>query len=277
MKRIAKRILFAAAIAAVANQSAPLASACGGRGGRTSYAPVYSGYARPAVSYRASLPVAQPIHTVPQGYNPIYGTSQQSPMMSQPVSTPTTAAAVQQPRPGSAGAMQASAVTPSVVKPQTTLTSSQGSAQPVAGSAKAAVDAEMSALSALAALAGSRTDQSAASHAVAPTETRPAAPEADSGTVPAASSALVGSFQATLPSNVTIELNLGSGSTFSWIVRSNGKTTQFSGQYRISEGRLTLVRSNDLQQMAGKMTTGADGFTFQLDGANNGGLDFKKV
>ena len=80
-----------------------------------------------------------------------------------------------------------------------------------------------------------------------------------------------------LPSKVMIELTLKSDGSFAWVVLNNGKTTKFGGRYRMTDGRLTLVRDADLQQMAGSWTSSNSGFTFQLDGSNNGGLKFRKA
>lgn len=271
MKRTAKKIFVAATIAAVSIQSVPVASACGGRGGRSSYAPVYGGYSRAAANYRTTLPSTPPIHNAQPTYNPYYGQSVQT----QPASSPTTVAAVQ-PRPRAQVAMQTST---SFQAGNQQASSSAVTEQAAASQPASTPDAESSALAALASLAASKpadttkaaAPQTAASQASVPQFTSASTTSSEADGAP------IGNFRAQLPSNITIELSLNSGNSFSWIVRNNGKTTQFSGQYRISEGRLTLVRSNDLQQMAGKMTGGANGFTFQLDGANNAGLEFKKV
>ena len=274
MKRTAKKIFVAAAIAAVSIQSVPTASACGGRGGRVSYAPVYGGYARAASNYRTTLPVTPPIHNARPSFNPPLHQTSPPAAVAPPISTASTVAAVR-PRPRAQVALQTSAaprptstaqnVQPQVSQPQT-------SQQPATTSATTA-DAESSALAALASLA--------AANATTPTSTPSVSNPAPTATTAVAASEAtpehIGSFRATLPSNVTIELSLNGSGTFSWVVRNNGKTSQFSGQYRLTDGRLTLVRSNDLQKMAGKLTLGPSGFTFQLDGANNAGLDFKKV
>ncbi|WP_182868538.1 hypothetical protein [Stieleria mannarensis] len=270
MKRTAKKLFVAAAIAAVSIQSVPTASACGGRGGRVSYAPVYGGYSRAASNYRSTLPTTPPIHNAAPRFNPALGQAAPPAAITQPASTASTVAAVR-PRPRAQVALQTSAA-PQQTLPQQATT--QPTTTPMTNKPAAnTVDAESSALAALASLTASKPIGASSTPSVsnpAPTTTTAvAASEATPGHI--------GSFQATLPSNVTIELNLNSSNTFSWVVRNNGKTSQFTGQYRVTEGRLTLVRSNDLQKMEGKLTMAANGFTFQLDGANNAGLDFKKV
>ncbi|MCS7467755.1 hypothetical protein NZK35_13975 [Stieleria sp. ICT_E10.1] len=265
MKRTAKKLFVAAAIAAVSIQSVPTASACGGRGGRVSYAPVYGGYSRAASNYRTTLPVTPPIHNARPTFNPPLHQTVQPAAVAPPVSTASTVAAVR-PRPRAQVALQTSAA------PQPTGTAATAQSQPSSQTTAttSAVDAETSALAALASLAASQP-----SAATTPSTTPP--PSAQPVAASAATPDHIGSFRATLPSNVTIELNLNGSGTFSWVVSNNGKTSQFSGQYRVTDGRLTLVRSNDLQKMAGKLTLGPNGFTFQLDGTNNAGLDFKKV
>lgn len=283
MKRTAKKLAVAAAIAAVSIQTVPDASACGGRGGRPSFSPIYGGYARAASNYRATLPTSPPIRYTQQ---PVTHVQPSHPQTSVPVARPAAAAnsvAAVQPRPRAQVAMQTAAAQQvgnqqAVNQPAT----NQVTARPVTTAPKTTADAETSALAALASIASN-----AAPAATTPAAATPAAnvrPSTTAGTpqVPqftAASTTTaphIGVFTATLPSNVTIELRLTSGNTFSWIVRNNGKVTQFNGQYRVSQGRLTLVRSQDLQQMAGTMTTASNGFTFKLDGTNNAGLNFKR-
>ena len=288
MKRTAKKLVVAAAIAAVSIQTIPDASACGGRGGRPSFSPVYGGYARAASNYRATLPVSPPIRYTQQ---PVTHVQPSHPQASVPVARPAAAAnsvAAVQPRPRAQVAMQTAAAQ-QVVNQQAVNqpATNQVTARPVTNAPKTTADAETSALAALASIAGNATPAATTPAATTPAASTPVAnvqPSTTAGTpqVPqftAASTTTaphIGVFTATLPSNVTIELRLTSGNTFSWIVRNNGKVTQFSGQYRVSQGRLTLVRSQDLQQMAGTMTTASNGFTFKLDGTNNAGLNFKR-
>jgi hypothetical protein len=86
----------------------------------------------------------------------------------------------------------------------------------------------------------------------------------------------VGTWKVTLPGNQAVQLALNEDGSFSWTATKNGKSSRFQGQYRLEDNRLTLVRSADLQQMAGTWTNRKDGFTFKLDGAANGGLDFNR-
>lgn len=288
MKRTAKKIIVAATIAAVSLQSASTASACGGRGGRPSAPAIYGGYARAAANYRTTLPATPPIYSAaptcsqPTYNQPLYGQpghapSAQYPSTARPIHTPQPVASVQ-PRPRAQVAAQTAAVQNAAAPinhgVQQTMTpqaaTQLAATQTPAPQSATTNDAETSALAALASIANAGS----VSVAATPQQATPVA--ASTPSVPAAAGH-VGVFTATLPSNVTIELRLDSGNTFSWIVRNNGKTSQFSGQYRIAEGRLILVRSNDLQKMAGSLTTIQNGFTFKLDGTNTGGLDFKKV
>ncbi len=86
----------------------------------------------------------------------------------------------------------------------------------------------------------------------------------------------VGTWKVTLPGNQSVELNLNQDGTFRWTATKNGKSSAFEGQYRMETGRLTLVRSSDLQQMAGNWTANGDNFTFKLDGTTTGGLAFAR-
>jgi hypothetical protein len=88
------------------------------------------------------------------------------------------------------------------------------------------------------------------------------------------SSTHVGSWTVNLPGNQTITLGLDNENRFQWLATKDGKSTSFNGQFRLEGNRLTLVRSNDLQQMAGDWTGEGDNFTFKLDGATNSGLAF---
>ena len=138
-------------------------------------------------------------------------------------------------------------------------------------------DAQSSALAALASL----TNQSSTGNS-APAKTVDATtdvPQFAPATTAAAKTSgdHVGIWTSTLPSKAVITLSLNQNNLFAWQVRdASGKVTKFEGQYRINDGRLTLVRSQDLQQMAGTWKTNNSGFTFKLDGSNNSGLEFRK-
>lgn len=316
MKRTAKKIIVAVAIAAVSVQSAPIASACGGRGSRIirhtrSYgypAPVYR---QPVYSQPICHQPAPPVHFVtPRPVAPITvaavqprpraQVAQQTAFVSRSAAAVPTAAqgvpaqraatqpVARQPVTTPAANRQALATPTANRQAVATQAATQAVAQTSAAKPAVAADAEVSALAALASISAATVQTTAVAPAAQPARvaaapaqatTQPAVPQFSAAPVAASTNASphVGSFKASLPSNVTIELNLNNGGTFSWVVRGKGKTTQFSGQYQVTQGRLTLVRSNDLQQMAGKLTAGQNGFTFKLDGADNGGLNFKKV
>ena len=95
-------------------------------------------------------------------------------------------------------------------------------------------------------------------------------------TASARSTTHVGTWSVALPGNQSVQLSLKSDSTFEWTATKAGKTSKFDGQYRLANGRLTLVRSADLQQMAGSWTGTENKFTFKLDGAKNSGLNFRR-
>ena len=86
----------------------------------------------------------------------------------------------------------------------------------------------------------------------------------------------VGTWKVSLPGNQSVELSLKEDGSFRWTASRNGNASTFSGQYRLESGRLTLVRSTDLQQMAGSWTANGQNFTFKLDGAKTGGLAFAR-
>lgn len=86
----------------------------------------------------------------------------------------------------------------------------------------------------------------------------------------------VGTWAVSLPGNQTIVLALNNDNSFSWNASKDGKQSSFQGQYRLEGSRLTLVRSNDLQQMAGSWNGSDANFTFKLDGATTSGLAFTR-
>jgi hypothetical protein len=86
----------------------------------------------------------------------------------------------------------------------------------------------------------------------------------------------VGTWKVSLPGSQSVQLVLKGDSSFAWTATKNGKSSSFQGQYRLEEGRLTLVRSSDLQKMAGSWTGQGTGFTFKLDGATTAGLNFSR-
>lgn len=86
----------------------------------------------------------------------------------------------------------------------------------------------------------------------------------------------VGNWSVALPGNQAISLMLNNDNTFNWTATKEGKSSSFQGQYRLEGERLTLVRSNDLQQMVGNWTGDGTNFTFKLDGATTSGLAFSR-
>ena len=86
-----------------------------------------------------------------------------------------------------------------------------------------------------------------------------------------------GTWRVTLPGNQTITLALSPDNNFQWNAVKDGKSSSFQGQFRMESGRLTLVRSNDLQQMSGSWNGEGTNFTFKLDGATTSGLAFVRV
>jgi hypothetical protein len=117
-------------------------------------------------------------------------------------------------------------------------------------------------------------------------EAAPAANQATSNDAPAATipeftaaspnatDSHLGAWRVSLPGNQSVELNLDADGKFVWKATKSGSTSQFNGQYRLADGKLTLVRSADLQQMTGSWTAQKTGFTFKLDGSKTGGLNF---
>ncbi|KAA5543876.1 hypothetical protein FYK55_11965 [Roseiconus nitratireducens] len=285
MNRHFKRVVAFATVAAVSVQAVPQADACG-RGGRvvrsSGYgyrAPVYSQPARYVQPTYSQPSYSQPAYAQPNYGQPTLG----QPSQTQPGVVRSAPAPTRQPQPAAAGIARSANVNPTTqIQSQTTAPASKPGPTKTAATASGlatntSVDAETSALAALASLA-------AQSNASQPSTTQSAEPQATSAqpvTTPVETSAdaamHVGRWQAKLPSDVTVSLELAAGGTFAWVVQKDGKTTSFSGQYRITDGRLTLVRSNDLQKMAGSWTEGKNGFTFKLDGANNSGLQFSKA
>jgi hypothetical protein len=87
----------------------------------------------------------------------------------------------------------------------------------------------------------------------------------------------VGTFVATLSNGAVVRLNLQANGAFVWLADSNGRQSTFQGTFNMNGQSLTLTRSNDGQQLAGSLTvTGADSFTFQLNGTQDAGLAFSR-
>lgn len=159
-------------------------------------------------------------------------------------------------------------------------TSSRASSTPVAATqspaaarrpnppaqSKPAPDAAQSALDALASI-----DDSVKADDGVP-QFQPAAPQAD------ARQPHVGQWKASLPNDASVRLELKPGGAFRWVAKSRGKVSTFEGDYTVTDGRLTLVRSGDRQELEGAWrATSRGGYTFCLDGAKDGGLNFSRV
>ena len=86
-----------------------------------------------------------------------------------------------------------------------------------------------------------------------------------------------GTWQVALPGNQMIQLVLNNDSSFVWTATKDGKSSSFDGRYILENGRLTLVRSNDLQQMSGSWNQTERGASFKLDGTNSSALEFGRV
>ncbi|KLU07703.1 putative signal peptide protein [Rhodopirellula islandica] len=196
------------------------------------------------------------------------------------------AASVQQParQPSAPSQQPASIQQQSTVQQQAPV---QQQAQPAVQPAPAtqpAASAEASALAMLASVnqrAVTPTQASAPTQAAAPAPTPSQIPTF--GTATSASSVSspaqphVGSWNVSLPGEQSVSLKLDSDGSFVWVASKSGSTSQFSGQYRLDGGSLTLVRSEDQQKMEGTWTPSQNGgFVFRVGGGTNGGLSFTR-
>lgn len=211
-------------------------------------------YSQPVYSQRVVYSQPLPSASCPQVVSP---------------SAPVTSAPVQ-PAPVSPAAtpvnLQSAKIDASVSRPpQPTATTPSG--QPANSSASRA---ENSALQLLASIATSDSNTSDSDTSSAP-QIPQFAPASDSKQAPH-----IGSWSVQLPGSQSVALILNADGSFVWTATKDGKSSKFEGRYRLENRRLTLVRSNDLQQMAGTWTESGKGFTFKLDGASNGGLDFSR-
>ena len=128
---------------------------------------------------------------------------------------------------------------------------------------------EVSALQLLASISGESTTESLAVEI--PEFTAIASPIA----LPANSDHF-GTWTVALPGNQSIMLVLNHDGSFVWNATKEGNSSSFAGQYRLEAGRLTLVRSNDLQQMTGNWIGEGTTFAFKVDGAASSGLTFDR-
>ncbi len=154
-------------------------------------------------------------------------------------------------------------------------------AQP-AGQGGQSQDATQSALQMLASLGGQQgQEQSTPNTAGQPQSDS----QADAGfelpqftAAPASNQPAVGgAFTVSLPGDQTIQLVLNNDSTFVWTATKAGQSSSFQGRYILENGRLNLVRSNDLQQMTGTWTQTQQGASFKLDGTNASALEFNRI
>ncbi len=216
-------------------------------------------YQTAPVTYAAPL---QPSHVISS--QPVYSTPLASPsIVSQPVfsqqviSQPAVARPVPSQLAPSQPILSQPVASPSVVRQST----SQAS--------KSTLSTEASDLAMLASI-----NQAPSAKVASQIPQFGATPSAAS--TPDKASAHVGTWAASLPGNQAVTLNLGADGSFTWTATKDGKSNSFNGQYRLSNGRLTLVRSSDLQQMKGGWIVASSGFTFKVDGETSGGLRFNR-
>ena len=86
----------------------------------------------------------------------------------------------------------------------------------------------------------------------------------------------LGTWRATTRGQATVTLTLNSDSSFNWVANNQGKSSQFSGTFTLSEGKLTLARSSDNQKLTGDFAFAGSGFNFKLAGAKDNGLNFAR-
>ncbi len=298
MKRPFKNLIVVAASLATIVSSVTPAAACGGRGGGYG-----GGYARPTVYHRSAnyapaySSYNQPVYSQPHVYHQSPSRFNQSAaVISQrqgvqrftqpaasavPTQTSFQQASFQQAAVQRPAVQQAAAQQPAVQRlpanSQATATATPSRLTSVAKSAAAqtpvanspADNAERSALKMLQSLGSEQAETTSA------TASSPAIPQFTAA--PATNDqAHVGSWKVSLPNSQSVQLVLQADGSFVWTAVSKGNQKSFNGQYKLNGGRLTLVRANDLQQMTGSWTGGENQFTFKLEGANNGGLSFKR-
>ena len=230
------------------------AEACGG-GRRASYSGGYARSYAPAVSYSQpsySHPsYSQPVHSQPTYSQPVIS----QPIVHQPIINSTV------PHTPVLHTPTAQNIVSPVSRPST---SSLSSTQPVATATRAS--SKRSALQILASLNTKETSE---------TEQEVQIPEFTTASS-TSESAPVGTWTVTLPGEQSVSLELKADGTFQWTATKKGNSSRFGGKFRIQDGRLTLVRESDLQQMSGTWTGNDKQFTFKLDGATTSGLAFRR-
>jgi hypothetical protein len=263
MKRHFKTFVVAAAtLTATTLQTIP-AEACGkGGGGRGGFS---VGYGRVGISV-SRAPVcrtvqAQPRYVQPQ---PVYA----QPVYAQPIPPQPIHTSQRAPVVGQQGVPQSNPVVtstrPAISPPNTAPAVQQPLASGNAAPANTASTNEASALQMLASISTNDTS---------PTQSTAQIPQFTAATS-ATSNPHTGTWKVNLPGNQSVELLLNDDSSFRWTATKDGKSSSFQGQFRLENGRLTLVRSNDLQQMTGTWSGQDANFTFKLDGATTSGLAF---
>jgi len=297
MKRQMKKIVVTAASVAVSLASTIPAEACNGRsGGRArvsvsrSYHPVarvpaYRSYPQPVCAQPTivrSQP-APPQHFAPQPVAPQQFAQQQfaqqqiaqQQIAQQPIAPGSPAGTINtQPSVGSGRAVANRAAAPAAAI-QNTQVQATSQTQP-ASQAQVTPQSTTPSNS-----NGANSEASALQMLVSISQSKPTPPATSQipQFTPAASQSTashVGNWKVNLSGNQSVELTLNSDGSFIWTATKNGKSSNFQGQFRLESDRLTLVRSSDLQQMAGSWAGAGDQFTFKLDGATNGGLSFQR-
>ena len=86
----------------------------------------------------------------------------------------------------------------------------------------------------------------------------------------------LGTWTVVLPGNQSVKLVLNADQSFIWTATKGNESNSFSGQFHLAEGKLALVRSNDLQKMEGGWTATQTGFEFKVGSETTGGLQFKR-
>ncbi|MEM8669436.1 MAG: hypothetical protein AAGG48_18065 [Planctomycetota bacterium] len=275
MKRQIKNLVLTAASIAVAVGSTIPAQACDRRGARSRVSISRAHY--PVVRQPVYLPPSKPVCTEPRYV--------QTPPSFPPVAPqvqPVGGINIQQAaatRPAPVNQANPSAAAAPTVNPQRS--SSVGQRQPASPAANASNgNTQTSEASALQMLASISSRQTTSGQTPTPetnaSQTTTQIPQFSAAVQqPAASH--IGKWRANLSGNQAVELTLNADGGFVWTATRNGKSSTFQGQFRIVSGKLTLVRSSDLQQMAGTWSGTENQFTFKLEGSTTGGLNFQRT
>lgn len=143
-------------------------------------------------------------------------------------------------------------------------------------SAASSNTAEMTALQVLAGMSADRAP--AQQSRTQATESRPNPASGSPAASASTRSGRVGAWVARLPNQASVRLNLQADGSFIWMAtNSGGKKSNFQGSYRLDGRSLTLVRSDDNQQLAGTLTDTNGGFNFNLNGTKDSGLNFTRA